>query len=140
MNKPVSGFFILICVSSRKSFPPSHETRGPSPLATAVADETEAGRAVAEGRDEDRHVALVRLVQDRVVALRAALLLDVLAERLEELAAAVRPRLHLVDDELRLLVAEAEFVLVDEGVVDAVDRVLAQLAVEHAALVLSSAT
>ena len=46
----------------------------------------------------------------------------------------VRPRLQLVEDLAGRLVADAQLVFVDERVVDAVDRVVAQLAVVQAAL------
>jgi hypothetical protein len=52
----------------------------------------------------------------------------------QQLARAVRSRLKLIEDFLRGLIADAQLILVDEGVVNAIDRVFAQLAVEHAAL------
>jgi hypothetical protein len=71
---------------------------GWSPLGVGDGDEAEAGRAVVKGRREDRHVLLVGLVDDRILALGPAVLIEVLAEGAEQLAAAVRTRLELFED------------------------------------------
>src|SRR5205823_4382976 len=99
-----------------------------------VGDEAEARRAVAEGGAEDRHVALVALVDDAVLALGAAVFVEVLAHDADEFAAGVGAGLHLVEDLLRRLVADAQLFLVDQRVVDSIEGVLAELAVEQAAL------
>ena len=49
-------------------------TFGSSPRRVLVRDQAEAGRAVAERRAEDRHVVLVRLVDDAVGVLQPSLL------------------------------------------------------------------
>ena len=74
-----------------------------------------------ERRAEDRHVAACRL-RDDAVRLGDAVLVQVLAHGADELAAGIRARGSSSSAIFRdRLIADAELVLVDVGVVDAVD-------------------
>ncbi len=89
-----------------------------------MLDQPEAGRAVDERRAEDRHVMLVGELDEAVVLL--AVLDEVLAHLADEGAAAVRLGLEAVGDLEDRVVAVLELLLVDIGVVDAVDVERAQ--------------
>src|SRR5439155_13193012 len=87
-----------------------------------VMDQSKAGRAIAERGAEDRHILLIRLVQNRIRTLRPAILVEISAELLEKLARAVVAGLEAIEDSLGGLIADAQIFLVDERVVDAVNR------------------
>lgn len=92
-----------------------------------VVHQAETGGAVRESRAEDRHAFLVGFVNDGVLV--EPLLLDVLAHLDDELARRVRAGRHRVGDDRHGVVADAKLVLVDVGVVDAVDGQFAKLRV-----------
>jgi hypothetical protein len=104
-----------------------------------VGDEAEASGAIGEGGAEDRHVLLVGSEDDGVAcaSLWSLAFFDEISPHLvDELAGAVGAGFERVGDLVDGLVADAQLVLVDEGVVDAIDGKLAELAVERAVLVL----
>jgi len=89
-----------------------------------VGDEAEAGGAVGECGTKDGDVLLVGGEDDGVAraGLRGSALLDEIGAHFpDKLAGAVRAGLEGVGDLVDGLVADAELVLVDEGVVDAID-------------------
>ena len=84
-----------------------------------VQHQAEAGGAVAEGRAEDGHLLLEGRPDDAVRP--QAAVLEVAAHGLDEFPAGVRTRLQGIGDASDGLIARPQLVLVDEGVVDAVD-------------------
>ena len=90
-----------------------------------MLDQAEAGRAVDEGRAEDRHVMLVGELDEAVLLLGVALA-QPLAHLADERAARVGLRLQAVGDLADRVVAILQLLLVDIGVVDAVDVERAQ--------------
>ncbi len=115
------------------------ETEGLPCAIVLVGDQAEAGRAVREGRAEDRHVLLIGSEHDGVASAgcwRLAVLCEVGAHLADELTRAVGAGLERVGDLVGGLVAEAQLFLVDEGVVDAVDHQFAKIGVFVAVLVL----
>ena len=90
-----------------------------------VLSDAESGAAVAEGGAEDRHTALVAGL-NKAVFLDGAAVVEPFAELVEELAAAVGASLQHVGELVGGVVASLELLLVDEGVVDAVDIELTQ--------------
>ncbi len=104
-----------------------------------VGDEAEAGGAVGEGGDEDGDVLLVGCEDDGVdtaVLGGLAFALEVGTHLADELAGAVGAWFEGVGDLVGDFVADAEFVFVDEGVVDAVDGEFAEDGVFVAVFVL----
>ena len=89
-----------------------------------VLDQAEAGRAVDEGRAEDRHVMLVGELDQAVVLLAVGN--QPLAHLADEGAARIRARFQAVGDLTDGEVAILQLLFVDIGVVDAVDVERAQ--------------
>ncbi len=103
-----------------------------------MRDKAEARGAVRKGRHKDRHILLVAGKHDRVVVAalrRTAVLLQIRTHLADDLARAVRARLHAVDDLVHGFVADAQLFFVDEGVVDPVDHQLAQFVIAGTILV-----
>ncbi len=86
--------------------------------------QTEPGAAVHKSRAEDRHVMLVRQLDEAVVLL--AMLGQVLAHLADEGAAGIGLGLQLVGDLVDREVAVLQLLLVDVGIVDTVDVEAAQ--------------
>ena len=95
-----------------------------------VLADAEAGAAVAEGGDEDRHAALVAGL-DEAVFLHAVAVGQPFAELVDEFAAAVGAGFKQVGHIAGGLVAGLQFLFVDESVIDAVDIELAEGGVGH---------
>ena len=94
-----------------------------------VGHQSKTSRAVTEGGHKDRHIQLVSGQDDAVdPTLRRclALLLQISAHLPDKLTRTVGPGIQRICNDLAGLVAKAQFLFIDERVVDAIDHQFAQ--------------